>query len=265
MRAGLINHKARQGSISLIRKVSDAPIHAEEDMSQELADQDFKADYKPFFNVISMEHKLPTENSNWLSTMAPSLQKETFEQLMNFQLPALKIEQFATQEECDAMVKALDARQFGFSEMQSPPIGRIGITQFSFSKSSPEQYFSDLPRQHDDVEAVFAESFNPVQRILEHLQEVWPHSDVSIASCPKHRNAQAFMRSTGSLIQLTPAKAPNTWKQGFDKTDRQLTTNHLPCAITNTPQLPNIQIIAKFQKSSQQLQVTPLPIALAHK
>ncbi len=135
-----------------------------------------------------MEHKLPTENSNWLSTMAPSLQKETFEQLMNFQLPALKIEQFATQEECDAMVKALDARQFGFSEMQSPPIGRIGITQFSYSKSSPEQYFSDLPRQHDDVEAVFAESFNPVQRILEHLQEVWPHSDVSIASCPKHGN-----------------------------------------------------------------------------
>ncbi len=41
-------HKARQGSISLIRKVSDAPINAEEDMSQELADQDFKADYKPF-------------------------------------------------------------------------------------------------------------------------------------------------------------------------------------------------------------------------
>jgi hypothetical protein len=125
--------------------------------------------------VTTMEIK-----NNWKTLEDADLTTESLAALMNYEIPAIRIRNFATQEECRSFAKAVESYEFAYSPKQDPPIGRLGLTQFGHFDQPKENYFAAVEEAYRVQRAIMDESFDPVTRMLELLREV-ARTDVAIA------------------------------------------------------------------------------------
>ncbi|MEG4503686.1 2OG-Fe(II) oxygenase [Microcoleus sp. F6_B4] len=96
---------------------------------------------------------------------------ETLEALLRNDIPAIRISQFATVEECHKLAEVAELVGFDFYENVEPPIGRIGITQFEFGNSSKLGYFDAVHQADFRRQQIVSLSFDPLERLAMLLRQ----------------------------------------------------------------------------------------------
>lgn len=129
-----------------------------------------------------------TEAARWISHEEPALTRENFEALCANRIPCIRIRGFATDAECDEFVAAMDAvglhRTYKVPKLENPP-RYVGIAQFEFRKSTKDDYFAHVEEAWREHEAVLAHcAWNPVQRMMALIQDLYPESGVALADEP---------------------------------------------------------------------------------
>lgn len=84
--------------------------------------------------------------------------------------PFIRIRNFATPEECEALVQAAVAEGFSSYRGVEPVINRIGNTVFEYNSISKHEYFEKNVSLKAVQDRMFAKSFNPLERFLELLR-----------------------------------------------------------------------------------------------
>jgi len=101
----------------------------------------------------------------WATLEDATFSTETLEALFRNEIPAIRISQFATVEECHKLAEAADFVGFDFYENVEPPIGRIGITQFEFGNSRKFGYFDAVHQADSRKQRIVSLSFDPLERL----------------------------------------------------------------------------------------------------
>lgn len=91
------------------------------------------------------------------------MEKKNLEALFDNHIPAIKVENFCTQEEAKQSVQEIRKKGFNFYEDVIPPIGRIGITQFEHTNKDKQDYFKQVRRASQMRDGIFEKAgFNPI-------------------------------------------------------------------------------------------------------
>lgn len=109
-------------------------------------------------------------SKRWSSTEDSLLTKANLVALLNNNIPSIRIKGFATVDECNTL--AQNAKKFGFDFYKdvSPPIGRIGITQFE-NKATKREYFQKSAEANNNLVNICSGNFNPIIRLMEYLDK----------------------------------------------------------------------------------------------
>lgn len=134
-----------------------------------------------------------TPHTPWRSSNVYELTPNNLAALLDSRIPAIRIPQFASPKECEALIAAINHDHFAYSPAQSPPIGRIGITQYSHCDKAPESYFSLVKKAEHTIQNIFSRSFDPVTRMIGYLEKTWP-KEVKIADCEHGRYYAGLIR-----------------------------------------------------------------------
>jgi hypothetical protein len=150
--------------------------------------------------------------TTWQDLVEHELTTENLRLLLDNRIPAIRIRGFATPEECAAFAKAAKQGRIQYYNV-SDRIGYIGMAQYQYRWNRTKQEFlDDVPQAWADIEAVFANSFNPLERLMQQLRAVWP-APVDVAREEDGRPYFAgIIRLTSDKIDLhvdwAPVNAP---------------------------------------------------------
>ncbi|MDA8018148.1 MAG: hypothetical protein MPN21_11940 [Thermoanaerobaculia bacterium] len=105
----------------------------------------------------------------WLARVA-DLTRESWDRLIDNRLRLIRIPGFASDTECEALVR--EAEQIGFELYRevSPPIARIGVTLFEHDGIGHEDYFVSAQKAREIQRRIFARSFDPIERLISMIQ-----------------------------------------------------------------------------------------------
>ncbi|WP_414754486.1 hypothetical protein [Anabaena sp. CCY 9910] len=119
----------------------------------------------------------------WKNNQASFLTTESLKMLWENQIPLIRLQEFATPQECENLVA--QAQLFNFDSYQDvyPKIERIGITVFEYNHISKAGYFQAVEQATKLRDLILAASFNPLERLMVKLREC-TGATVRIASEP---------------------------------------------------------------------------------
>lgn len=102
----------------------------------------------------------------WCARSESKLNKDSIKRLVRGEIPFIRIANFATPEECEALVA--EAVKEGFSSYRGvePVINRIGNTVFEYNAISKGKYFEKNQQLNKVQKRIFESSFNPLDRFL---------------------------------------------------------------------------------------------------
>lgn len=150
---------------------------------------------------------MSTSTSTWNNLQEHELSKENLQLLLDNKIPAIRIRGFATPEECRAFAEAAKRGNMQYYNV-ADRIGYIGMAQYQYRwNKTKEEFLADVPKAQADVAAVFAESFDPLQRFMKLLGSVWP-APVDFASENGKPYFAGIIRSTSDKIDLHVDWAP---------------------------------------------------------
>lgn len=145
--------------------------------------------------------------STWVDSFEHELTTESLTRLLDNQIPAIRLKNFATTAECEAFAAAAKAGNMQYYNV-ADRIGYIGLAQFQYRWSkTKEEFLADVPKAQADVSEVFAKSFDPLQRLMERLRAVWP-AGVDLAREDGRPYFAGIIRSTTDKIDLHVDWAP---------------------------------------------------------
>jgi len=106
----------------------------------------------------------------WKTTEALPLSAESLRMLFENKIPLVRIEQFATPQECKMLVT--EANLLGFDDYQNvnPKIERIGITVFEYNNIGKKDYFQAVAQASKEQYRITSSSFNPLERLMATIQ-----------------------------------------------------------------------------------------------
>ncbi|MGB3435262.1 hypothetical protein [Achromobacter sp.] len=106
----------------------------------------------------------------WSGLAENRLTRRTFAGLLDGRIPFIRISNFASREECEALLAS--AMKEGFSPYRGvePVIDRIGNTVFEYNSISKHEYFEKNIELNRVQQRMFDGSFNPMERIIGLLQ-----------------------------------------------------------------------------------------------
>jgi 2OG-Fe(II) oxygenase superfamily len=113
----------------------------------------------------------------WATLQDSVFTAETLEALFRNDIPAIRISQFGTVEECNKLAEAAEFIGFDFYENVKPPIGRIGITQFEFGNSRKLGYFDAVQQAEYRKQRIVSLAFDPLERLTKLLQQ---HTSIQV-------------------------------------------------------------------------------------
>lgn len=102
----------------------------------------------------------------WKTTEALSLSAKSLRMLFENQIPIVQIEQFATNQECAALVTQANLLGFDTYQNVTPKIERLGITVFEYNSIGKEDYFLAVDRASKEQYRITSASFNPLERLM---------------------------------------------------------------------------------------------------
>jgi hypothetical protein len=126
----------------------------------------------------------------WSTLEDLTLTSEALEALFRNEIPAIRIAQFATEQECQKLAEASEFVGFDFYENVEPPIGRIGITQFEFGNSRKLGYFDAVHQATSRRNRIVSLAFDPLERLATLLKK-HTANEVKIAQ-ENHQLGQYF-------------------------------------------------------------------------
>ncbi|MFB2879419.1 hypothetical protein [Floridanema aerugineum] len=110
------------------------------------------------------------ESTLWKTTEALSLSAESIKMLFENKIPLVRIEKFATPQECEALVTQANLLGFDVYQNVTPKIERIGITVFEYNNIGKEDYFQAVERARKEQYRITSASFNPLERLMATMQ-----------------------------------------------------------------------------------------------
>ena len=122
--------------------------------------------------------------NSWLTVNEADLvfSKENLIKLFENKLPALRICNFLSQDECERISAAVNSSKFEYYENVEPKIGRIGITQYEHFSKDKKLYFNKVKDATEKRDHVFTKSqVNAIERVLHLLRENYSEGEVKIA------------------------------------------------------------------------------------
>ena len=121
----------------------------------------------------------------WKTREELPLTKDNFDSLCAFEIPCIRIKGFATEYECDELVRAMD--DFGLHKTyRVPSLARppryIGLAQFEKRKETKESYFSAVEEAWNECNALLSRmSWDPFERMWSMMRDLFPGKTVSLA------------------------------------------------------------------------------------
>ncbi|MGB3067168.1 MAG: hypothetical protein WBC18_01425 [Ottowia sp.] len=143
----------------------------------------------------------------WLDRTEHELSQDSLKLLLDNKIPAIRIRGFATADECRAFAEAAKRGNMQYYNV-ADRIGYIGMAQYQYRwTKTKEEFLADVPKAQADVAAVFAGSFDPLQRLMERLRSVWAEP-VDFANENGRPYFAGIIRSTSDKIDLHVDWAP---------------------------------------------------------
>ena len=143
----------------------------------------------------------------WTSLDEHALTASNLARLLDNQIAAIRIEGFATPAECSAFSAAAKQGNLQYYNVKDR-IGFIGLAQYQYRwNRTRDEFLADVPQAQADVQAVFDQSFDPLQRLLDRLRAVWPQP-VDLAHEGGRPYFAGIIRSTSDKIDLHVDWAP---------------------------------------------------------
>jgi hypothetical protein len=172
----------------------------------------------------------------WTSLTVPDrLDAGTLAALFANEIPAIRLADFASPEECRRFAEA--TRRFAMRPVVGDtPVGQpafaaqridhLGMTQAEYKRRGPDAYLEAARRATAEVRLVFALSFDPVQRLIERLQACIAQP-VAIAHEPDGRlYFCGIVRNSNEGLALHADFAPyQARKLAVERIDAQLAWN----------------------------------------
>ncbi|VTU22573.1 hypothetical protein [Variovorax sp. PBL-E5] len=148
-----------------------------------------------------------TSKPTWVDVQEHVLTEDNLRLLLDNRIAAIRIPSFASPSECQGFAAAAKKGNMQYYNV-SDRIGYIGLAQYQYRWTrTKEEFLADVPKARADVEAVFADSFNPLQRVMDRLRAVWPHP-VDFARESGLAYFAGIIRSTSDKIDLHVDWAP---------------------------------------------------------
>lgn len=146
-------------------------------------------------------------SSTWTHAEEFPLNEENLRLLLDNRIAAIRIPAFATAEECRDFAAAAKRGNMQYYNV-ADRIGYIGLAQYQYRWSRTKaEFLADVPKARADVEEVFANSFDPLARLMERLRAAWP-GVVDFAREDDQPYFAGIIRSTSDKIDLHVDWAP---------------------------------------------------------
>ena len=171
----------------------------------------------------------------WGTSEAQALSADALAALFANEIPAIRIAGFAGADECERFAAAAKRFQMravvGDTEVGQPAfaaqrIDHLGMTQAEYKRREPAAYFEQAKRASAETEKVYAQSFDPRERLVERLR---PHFDGPIGQAAEPDGRLYFVgiirRSNDGLAlhaDFAPYQAPGYM---VERVDAQLAWN----------------------------------------
>lgn len=144
----------------------------------------------------------------WMAEGEYELTTENLRLLLDNHIPAIRIRGFATPQECDSFTAAARSGNIQYYSVATK-IGYIGMAQYEYRWGRPkEDFFAAVPAANRDLREVIARcSFDPLQRLIDQLQAVWPQH-VGVAREELGEYYAGIVRFAGEGVDLHCDWAP---------------------------------------------------------
>lgn len=108
--------------------------------------------------------------ATWKRIEEGPLTRESLHAVLNNEIPAIRIRNFANDDECRAFSAAVEAVGYKFYSV-ARKIGYIGLAQYEYRWDRPKtDYFRDAEAAYEQQQALISRSFDAVQRLIDTLQ-----------------------------------------------------------------------------------------------
>lgn len=108
---------------------------------------------------------------DWSKKYTTELSSATITELLSGQIPYIRIRNFASPEECEALVQSAVKEGFSSYRGVEPTINRIGNTVFEYNSISKHEYFKKNISSNKIQQKIFSTSFNPLERFIMLMRE----------------------------------------------------------------------------------------------
>lgn len=161
----------------------------------------------------------------WIRHEEHELTAENLALLFDNKIPAIRIRGFATPAECASFAAAAKKGRMQYYNV-SDRIGYIGLAQYQYRwTKTKEEFLADVAQARADVQDVFANSFDPLQRLMQRIQVAWPRR-VDFAHEGDRPYFAGIIRSTSDKIDLHVDWAPvNSPDYAIGRVDGQVGWN----------------------------------------
>lgn len=111
----------------------------------------------------------------WTAEGEYELTTDNLRLLLDNRIPVIRIRNFATPQECASFTAAARTGNIKYYSVATK-IGYIGMAQYEYRWGRPkEDFFAAVPAANQDLRDVISRcSFDPMQRLIDRLQAVWP-------------------------------------------------------------------------------------------
>lgn len=117
---------------------------------------------------------------------AEKLDESSLRALLAGEVPAIRMEGFASAKECASFCAAIEEGAAASRAAETSRMTLIGVNFSNYAGQSKEGYFEQVEPSYRAVGAITARAgFDPLQRMIECLRAIWP-AHVGVAAEPEH-------------------------------------------------------------------------------
>ena len=160
----------------------------------------------------------------WKTNEPQTLNRASLKALFDNTIPAIRIQAFATGEECrrfaestgqHTMKPVVGDTDVGQAAFAAQRIDHLGITQAAFKRRGPDAYFTAATKATAETATIYAQSFNPLDRLIGLLASnnngrVERGVEQLLVKMARENSGWSYGRIVGALTNLSSCFRPPT-------------------------------------------------------